>query len=155
MKINSKAPEIELLDQSGKTVKLSSFIGKWVVLYFYPKDNTPGCTVEAIDFSTRKNIFDSLNATVIGVSRDTPKCHLKFIEKKDLNLILLSDRAKKAHEEYGVWMIKNFFGFGSVGTNRSTFLINPEGTIVHIWKSVKVEKHADDVIQKIKDLSRS
>lgn len=128
---------------------LKDLAGKWVVLYFYPKDNTPGCTLEAIDFSRLKEGFRGLGAVVLGVSKDSCESHQKFIDKKGLTITLLSDPDSKVQKSYGVWKPKKFMGKEFVGTVRTTFLINPEGRIVKVWDKVKVAGHAEEVLGEI------
>ena len=118
---------------------------KWIVLYFYPKDNTSGCTLEAKDFTCALEEFEKLNAIVIGVSPDSIESHQKFIAKQSLNLTLLSDPDHDVLEKYGVWQLKKMYGREYYGVVRSTFLIDPEGKIEHIWPKVKVKGHVDDV----------
>lgn len=145
-----KAPLFTLKDANENPIKLSDFKGKWVVLYFYPKDNTPGCTVEALDFTALKADFAKLNAQVIGISKDSCHSHAKFIEKKNLDVLLLSDPEHKVQELYGVWQPKKFMGREFMGTVRSTFLINPKGKIVTSWSPVKAKGHAQVVLDTVK-----
>jgi len=147
-----KAPSFILLNQEGKKVNLTDFKRKWVVLYFYPKDNTPGCTIEAIDFSKLKTEFEKHNVVVLGVSPDSAKSHCSFIEKKDLTIMLLSDEEKKAAALYGVWGKKKFMGREFMGVIRSTFLIDPAGKIAHVWSPVSVKGHAEEVLGMVKGL---
>ncbi len=152
LNINDQAPNFSVIDQDDHTVTLDSFKGKWLVIYFYPKDNTPGCTTEAIDFTTLKPEFSKLNAYILGVSKDSTKSHCTFIKKHDLTITLLADENKKMIQDYGVWAPKKFMGREFLGIVRSTFLVNPEGKIVHIWPKVKVKGHAAEVLTKIKEL---
>lgn len=147
LKIGDMAPGFSLENQDGENVKLSNFKGKWVVLYFYPRDNTPGCTTEAIDFTSVINDFEKLGAIVLGVSRDSTQSHKKFIDKKELKVTLLSDSDHTMMENYGVWQLKKMYGKESMGIVRSTFLITPEGKVTHIWPKVKVKGHVDEVIK--------
>ncbi len=151
MKVNDKAPDFSLPDCDGNMHSLSDLRGKWVVLYFYPKDNTPGCTQEALDFSNKLKDFESLNAVVIGISKDSPKSHKRFIEKHDLKVLLLSDESADVIKKYGAWGKKKRYGKEYYGTVRSTFLIDPEGIVRKIWKNVRVKGHVDDVLQSLKD----
>jgi len=151
MKPGQKAPSFTLKDENEQTVKLADFKGKWVVLYFYPKDNTPGCTIEAIDFTKFLSKFKAANAVVLGCSPDSAKSHCKFIEKKDLKVTLLSDPEHKVIGKYGSWGLKKFMGVEFMGVIRSTFLINPEGKIVHVWSPVKVKNHAEEVLALLKE----
>ncbi len=152
MKAGKKAEDFSLPDQDGEEVKLSDFKGKWVVLYFYPKDNTPGCTIEAIDFTKSLKSLQSLGAVVLGVSPDSTKSHCNFIEKQKLRITLLSDEEKKVLKKYKVWGKKKFMGREYMGVMRSTFLIDPKGKIAYIWENVNVKGHADEVKQKLKEL---
>jgi len=126
--------------------------GKWIVLYFYPKDNTPGCTTEACDFSDAAPDFSSLNAVILGVSADSTAKHRDFIDKKDLSITLLSDESTSMMQEYGVWAMKKNYGKEYMGIVRSTFIINPEGIVKAIWKNVKVKEHARIVKEKLEVL---
>ena len=139
------APPFCLPDAGGKEVCLESFRGKWVVLYFYPRDNTPGCTLEAIQFSKALEEFAGLGAQVIGVSTDSPESHVKFTEKHDLTVLLLSDTSHTVIGAYGSWRPKTFFGKEILGTSRDTFLIDPVGKIVEVWRKVSVKGHAEAV----------
>ncbi|KAA0006504.1 MAG: peroxiredoxin, partial [Thermoplasmata archaeon] len=130
---------------------LKDFRGKWVVLYFYPKDNTTGCTKEAKDFSQYIEEFEKLNAVVIGISPDSIESHKKFKEKHGLKVILLSDESKETLQKYGVWQLKKMYGRSYYGVVRSTFLIDPDGNIVYEWKRVKVKGHVEDVLKKLKE----
>jgi peroxiredoxin Q/BCP len=127
-------------------------LGKWIILYFYPKDNTQGCTTEACDFTSLNPQFDDLDAIVIGVSPDSPKKHINFIEKKELDIILLSDENKEMLESYGVWQLKKMYGREYMGVVRTTFIINPDGDISAIWSKVRVKNHANEVMEKLKEL---
>ncbi len=144
------APDFVLPDASGKENRLSDLKGRFVVLYFYPKDDTTGCTKEAINFTELKTEFDGLNATIIGVSPDTAKSHAKFSEKHALGITLLSDREKSVIRAYGAWVEKKMYGRSYMGVDRSTFLIGPDGRIVKIWRGVKVPGHAAAVLEALK-----
>jgi peroxiredoxin Q/BCP len=152
VEIGQKAPNFNLLDPGENSVKLVQFKGKWVVLYFYPKDDTPGCTTEALDFSARLGEFSNLNASVIGVSPDSCKSHQKFIGKHNLSVQLLSDPEHQTLKDYGAWQKKSMYGKEYMGVQRSTYLIDPDGVIRYIWPKVKVKGHADEVRQKILEL---
>ena len=152
LKKGDAAPELVLPDGLENRVSLDDYTGKWVVLYFYPKDDTPGCTTEALDFSARKDEFDALNAVILGVSPDSPKSHCGFSEKHGLSVTLLSDVDKKALGDYGVWQKKQQYGREYMGVVRTTFLINPEGKLAHVWNKVKVASHADAVLAKLREL---
>jgi peroxiredoxin Q/BCP len=143
--IGRPAPPFCLPDADGKEVCLESLRGKWVVLYFYPRDNTPGCTLEAIQFSKALEEFAGLGAQVIGVSTDSPESHERFAEKHDLTVLLLSDTGHRVIEAYGAWKPKIFFGKEILGTERDTFLIDPEGKIGEVWRKVSVKGHAEAV----------
>lgn len=153
LKAGSSAPALNLPDGLGNLVSLADYKGKWVVLYFYPKDDTPGCTTEALDFTARRAEFDALNAVVLGVSPDSQKSHCSFAEKHNLSVTLLSDVEKKALDSYGVWQMKKQYGREYMGVVRTTYLINPDGKVAHVWDGVKVEGHADEVIARLRDLN--
>jgi len=148
LKVGEDAPEFCLPDKDNETVCLKDFKGKYVIVYFYPKDNTPGCTTEAIGFTGILSELQKLNADVIGISADSPESHAKFIEKKNLKITLLSDQEKQVIKAYGKWGKKSFRGKEYIGVSRSTFLINPDGKIAHIWAKVSVKGHPEEV-QKI------
>ena len=151
-KEGDKAPEFTLKDANEKEVSLKDFRGKWIVLYFYPKDNTPGCTIEAIDFTALKKEFEKKNAVILGVSKDNCKSHQKFIDGKKLTIMLLSDEDTKVNQKYGVWRLKKFMGREYMGTHRSTFLIDPKGKIAKIWEGVSPDGHAKEVLETLKML---
>jgi thioredoxin-dependent peroxiredoxin len=153
MNIGDTAPQFTVPNQNGEKVSLSDFNGKWIILYFYPKDNTPGCTIEAIDFTARKAKFEKLNAVVLGVSKDSPKSHCNFMEKQNLTIILLSDEEKEVQQKYEAWGPKKFMGREFTGTLRSTVLINPKGKIAFHWKNVKAKGHAEEVLEKLRKIS--
>lgn len=142
----TKAPGFSLMNADEHPVELADFRGKWLVLYFYPKDNTPGCTTEALDFTALKGEFEKAGAVIAGVSPDSTKRHQNFIAKKDLTIELLSDPEHQALETYGVWQLKKNYGREYMGVVRSTFLIDPEGNIEKTWKKVKVKGHAEAVL---------
>ncbi len=152
--VNEHAPLFTLPDQDDCPVALTDFAGKWVVLYFYPKDDTSGCTMEAIDFSQTKDAFAEQNAVILGISPDSVNRHQKFICKHNLTIRLLSDPDHQVLEQYGVWQTKKMYGKEYMGVVRSTFLVRPNGTIAHIWLKVTVNGHADDVLNKLRELSR-
>ncbi|MGQ0505036.1 MAG: thioredoxin-dependent thiol peroxidase [Myxococcaceae bacterium] len=145
-----KAPSFSLKDQSGKTVKLSDFAGKHVVLYFYPKDNTPGCTQEACDFRDSQAKLLKKGAIVLGVSPDNEKSHVKFATKYELEFPLLVDEDHAIAEKYGAWGEKVLYGRKFMGIIRSTFLIGPDGKIKKVWPKVKVAGHVDDVLAAVR-----
>lgn len=148
-----QAPEFCLPDSTGQTVCLKDFRGKYVVLYFYPKDKTPGCTMEAKDFTGLKPEFEKKNTVILGVSKDSIRSHQNFIEGKKLKITLLSDEDTTVQQKYGVWRKKKFMGREYTGTVRSTFLIDPKGKIVKIWDGVKVRGHAREVFDVIDSLN--
>jgi peroxiredoxin Q/BCP len=150
LKIGQKAPEISLPDQNGEIKNLRSHIGKWILIYFYPKDDTPGCTKEACSLRDNFQGFRGLSAEVIGISKDSVKSHKKFAEKYDLPFTLLSDIEHKTAEDYGVWQEKKFMGRKYMGMNRSSFLIDTKGKIAKIYINVKPEDHADEVMADLK-----
>jgi peroxiredoxin Q/BCP len=152
LKIGDKAPEFCLPDAEKGQVCLKDHRGKWVVLYFYPKDNTKGCTMEALEFTVSEDDFNARGAVVIGVSPDSPESHTKFIEKHELSITLLSDTEKEILTGYGVWQKKKMYGREYMGVVRSTFLIDPEAKISYIWPKVKVAGHADAVMEKLVEL---
>lgn len=150
IEVGQQVPEIELTGDNGKKVKLSDFKGKHIVLYFYPKDMTPGCTTEACDFRDRHQSFAELDAVIIGVSPDSQDKHQKFKEKHDLPFLLLVDDEQKLSEAFGVWKLKKNFGKEYMGIERSTFLINKEGTLVKEWRKVKVKDHVEEALEELK-----
>jgi peroxiredoxin Q/BCP len=145
-----KTPNFKLLDQEGKEHQLSDYLGKWVVLYFYPKDLTPGCTLEAIGFSKLADKFAKLNAVILGVSADPIESHQKFCQKKKLKITLLSDPDKKVIRKYNSWGKKKFMGKEFEGVLRVTYLINPEGEIVKFYKKVNPLTHPKEVLEDLK-----
>ncbi|MBP6945365.1 thioredoxin-dependent thiol peroxidase [Patescibacteria group bacterium] len=150
--VGSKAPAWTLLDQDGKEHSSSDYKGQWVVLYFYPKDDTPGCTKEACSFRDHFPKFKKIQATVFGISIDPPKKHTKFIEKFQLPFTLLSDEDKTVVNAYGLWAKKKFMGREYMGTLRMSFIINPEGKIAKVYEKVKPEAHAEEVLADLKEL---
>ena len=152
LQVGDRAPDFTLNNQSEEDVSLSEYAGSWLVLYFYPKDNTSGCTLEAKEFTCLVDDFSDLNAMVIGVSKDSIKSHNNFIEKHDLGIELLSDPEHEVMEKYGVWQMKKLYGREFMGIVRSTFLISPEGEIAHVWYKVKAKGHAEKVFETLKEL---
>jgi len=146
MKVGQKAPDFSVMDDSGRTVKLSDLKGKKVVLYFYPKDDTPGCTKEACNFRNGIDEIRKLGAVVLGVSADSAASHKKFKSKFDLNFPLLADTEKKIIEGYDVWKEKSMYGKKYMGIERTTYIIDKDGKISHIFPKVKVEDHYDEVL---------
>lgn len=151
-KLDEIAPAFTLPNQDEVEIGLRDLEGKWVVLYFYPKDNTPGCTTEACDFTASIPVFDELDAVVLGVSPDSPKKHRNFIEKQNLEITLLSDENQEVCKAYGVWQMKKMCGKEYMGVVRSTFIISPEGKIKALWESVKVKGHVEEVKAKLSSL---
>ena len=150
-----KAPAFTLESSDGKKVSLKDFAGKTLVLYFYPKDDTPGCTTEAKDFRDAKKHFDKLDAVVLGVSKDSIAAHCKFIGKHELNFPLLSDPDGAVIEKYGAWGEKNMYGKKSMGIIRSTVIVDPEGKVAKIFRKVKVDGHVDKVLEAIAELRKA
>ena len=150
--VGSPAPDFTLKDQDENEVTLSSKKGKWIVLYFYPKDMTPGCTTEACNFQESLADFSSINAEIIGVSKDSVKRHRKFADKYELAFTLVSDEQGEACEAYGVWKEKSLYGKSFLGIVRSTFIINPKGNIAKIYPKVSVKEHHLEVKEAIKSL---
>ncbi len=146
LKVGDKAPEFKLIADNGESVSLKHYRGKKIVLYFYPKDMTSGCTTEACDLRDNIKKLDKKNAVVIGVSPDDTKSHLKFKDKYDLPFTLLSDESKKMLEEYGVWQEKSMYGRKYMGVVRTTFIIDEKGKIEKIFEKVKVERHVDEIL---------
>jgi peroxiredoxin Q/BCP len=147
-----KAPDFDLPDDSGGKLSLKGFAGKKLILYFYPKDDTSGCTKEAIDFNGMKADFVKAGATIVGVSPDSVASHVKFKTKHDLGLALASDETKAMLEAYGVWVEKSMYGRKYMGVERTTFLIDPTGKIATVWNKVKVPGHAEAVLKAAKAL---
>jgi peroxiredoxin Q/BCP len=149
LKAGDRAPSFTLPSSDGSEVSLSDFKGKKVVLYFYPKDDTPGCTKEACSFQDGLSAFKRKGAVVLGVSVDGIESHQKFAKKYSLSFPLLSDEGKKVVKAYGVWKEKNLYGKKYMGAERTTFLIDEEGKIMHIFPKVKVDEHAKDVLERL------
>lgn len=147
LKVGDKAPAFTLRDDSGKKVSLKDFKGKRVVLYFYPKDLTPGCTVEACDFRDASALIKKKKAVVLGVSKDKVITHQKFKEKHELNFPLLSDEEGKVCQDYGVWQEKSLYGKKYMGIARTTFIIGPTGKVEHVFEKVKVKGHTKEVLE--------
>jgi peroxiredoxin Q/BCP len=145
----AKAPKFDLEADSGKHVTLGDFAGKWLVLYFYPRDSTPGCTREAQDFTKAAARFKKLGAQVVGVSKDSVKSHCGFKDKIGIGFPLLSDPDLAVHRAYGAWGTKTMYGKKVEGVIRSTFLVAPDGKIARAWRSVKVDGHAEKVLESL------
>lgn len=146
----AKAPEFELASDEGEQIKLSSLKGRQVVVYFYPKDDTPGCTQEAKDFTCLADEFERAGATVIGISPDSTEQHRKFRAKHGLAIKLAADPDHSVAEAYGVWVEKSMYGKTYMGVERATFLIDPKGKVARVWRKVKVPKHAEQVLAAVR-----
>jgi thioredoxin-dependent peroxiredoxin len=154
IKVGDKAPAFALPDQDGKQVKLSDFTGMWIVLYFYPKDDTPGCTTEACDFTDGIKAFEKLDAVVLGCSADSPASHRAFIAKHGLKVTLVSDASREVMAKYGALGPKTMYGRTSLGVIRSTVLIDPQGKVAFHWPNVKAAGHAEKVREKLAELRK-
>lgn len=152
LSVGQKAPAFTLQDQTGAEHKLSDYAGSWALLYFYPKDDTPGCTKEACSFRDNLPKFKKMDAVVFGISVDSVKSHAKFAEKYTLPFTLLADPDKKTVEDYGVWAKKKFMGREYMGVLRNSFLIDPKGKIAKIYETVKPELHSTEVLADLKTL---
>ena len=150
LSIGDTAPDFTMPSDGGGTVSLADFKGRYLVLYFYPKDDTPGCTKEAIGFSELKPDFDKLGADILGISKDTAAKHDKFIAKHDLKVALGSDEEGEMIERYGVWVEKNMYGKKYMGIERATYLIGPGQKILEIWRKVRVKGHVEAVLDAVK-----
>jgi len=154
LNVGDTVPDFCLPNQDEEEICLRDLKGKWIVLYFYPKDNTPGCTTEAQDFTAALKDFEKLNAIVLGVSPDSPQKHRNFIEKKDLKVTLLSDEEKELCKLFGCWQLKKFMGKEYMGVVRSTYIIDPDGKIAAKWEKVKVKGHVEEVKKKLEELQK-
>lgn len=152
VELNKKTPDFTLNTHDGKQVSLSDFLGKKVVLYFYPKDNTPGCTKEAVSFRDNIKSIEEKNAVIIGISLDDEISHKKFIEKFNLPFILLSDKDANVSTKYGVYKEKNMYGKKKMGIERSTFIIDSEGIVRKIFRRVKVDGHVEEVLKVLDEI---
>lgn len=150
--VGDKAPAISLPRDGGEMVNLSDFAGKNVVLYFYPKDDTPGCTKEAIGFTESVDAFAALDTVILGVSKDSLKKHDKFVAKHDLKIALLSDEEGDVCERYGTWVEKSMYGKTYMGIERATYLIDAKGNIAQAWRKVRVPGHVDTVLDAVRAL---
>ena len=155
LEIGKKVPEFCLPNQDDVEICSRDLKGKWIVLYFYPRDNTPGCTTEACEFTEAEPEFDDMDAIILGVSADTTKKHRNFIEKKNLGITLLSDESTEMMQEFGVWQLKKNYGKEYMGIVRSTFLIDPDGIIKEIWEKVRVKDHVQNVKEKLLELKKN
>lgn len=153
IEVGQPAPDFDLPTDGGGRFKLSDQAGKSVVLYFYPKDDTPGCTIEAIAFSGLAEAFAKANAIVVGISPDSPASHDKFKAKHELTVQLAADAEKEVVQSYGVWVKKSRYGREYMGVDRTTFLIGPDGKIARIWKKVKVDGHAEEVLGAVEEIA--
>ena len=147
LKIGDKLPTFSVPNQNGKVISNSNLKRFWTVLYFYPKDNTPGCTQEACDFRDANQTLKAIGCCVLGASKDSSKSHTGFISKYELPFDLLSDTTGELCEKFGVWVEKSMYGKKYFGIQRATFLINPNGEIIHVWEKVSVKNHANDVLK--------
>ena len=154
IKENAKAPDFTLPSTNGGRQKLKDLLGKYVVIYFYPKDDTPGCTIETNDFNKLLPKFEKLNCEIFGISKDTIKSHDKFREKFKIKFDLLSDEQIKVLKKYKVWSKKKFMGREFMGIIRSTFLIDKKGKVIKVWDNVKVKDHAKEVLETLKSLKK-
>ena len=154
LKNNSKAPNFKLLSTAKKDYSLKDSLGKYVVIYFYPKDDTPGCTIETNDFNKILSKFEKLECEIYGISKDNIKSHDKFRDKYKIKFNLLADEEIKILKKYKVWGKKKFMGREFMGINRTTFLINKKGKIIKIWENVKVKDHAKEVLETLKKFSQ-
>ena len=155
LEVGNKAPEFCLPNQDDVEICSRDLKGKWIVLYFYPKDNTPGCTTEACEFTEQEPEFDSLNAIILGVSADSTKKHRNFIEKHSLEITLLADESTEMMQEYGVWKMKKNYGREYMGIVRTTLIIDPEGVIQAVWNNVRVKEHVVKVQEKLAELTQT
>ena len=152
LEVGDKAPNFTLPDQNGNSVRLDDFTGKWLLVYFYPRDDTPGCTVEAKDFTALKNDFEKNETVILGVSPDNETKHCKFIDKHRLKIDLLADCEKSMLSDYDVWQEKSMYGKTYMGVVRTTYLIDPDGNIAEAWTKVKAKGHADAVLKRLLDM---
>ncbi len=152
LEIGDNVPNFCLPNQDEEEICFRDIKGRWIVLYFYPKDNTSGCTTEACDFTNALPDFRNLDAIVLGVSPDSPKKHRNFIEKKELGITLLSDENRELCKMFGVWQLKKNYGREYMGVVRSTFLISPDGKVAFKWEKVRVKGHVEVVKEKLKEL---
>ena len=152
LKVGDKVADFCLPNQDDEELCFRDIKGKWIVLYFYPKDNTPGCTTQACAFTQALPNFEALDALILGVSPDSPKKHRNFIEKKALKITLLADEEKELCNAFGIWQLKKFMGKEYMGVVRSTFIINPKGEIAEVWEKVKVKEHVSAVQKRLEEL---
>ncbi|MBU9710197.1 thioredoxin-dependent thiol peroxidase [Evansella tamaricis] len=155
VEVGAKVPEMTLPANGGKNVSLSDYKGKFIVLYFYPKDMTPGCTTEACDFRDQHENFNDLNAVILGVSPDPVDRHEKFIDKHGLPFELLADEDHQLAEAFGVWKLKKNFGKEYMGIERSTFVIDPDGKVIKEWRKVKVKGHVEEALEFLREQGKA
>lgn len=149
LKIGDKVPEFEAVIQDGSSIKLSDYLGKKLVIYFYPKDNTPGCTAESCDLRDNYNMFLDKGYEILGVSTDTEKSHVKFIDKYELPFNLIADTDKTVHEIFGVWRLKKMYGREYMGTVRTTFIIDESGNVEDVIEKVKTKEHSAQILKEV------
>ena len=154
LEIGDAIPDFCLPNQDEEEICFRDIKGRWAVVYFYPKDNTPGCTTEACDFTVALPDFTGMEAIILGVSPDSPKKHRNFIEKKELKITLLADEEKELCKSFGMWQLKKFMGKEYMGVVRSTFLIAPDGTLAYKWEKVRVKNHVQEVKEKLMELQK-
>jgi len=152
LEISDAIPSFCLPNQDEEEICFRDIKGRWAVIYFYPKDNTPGCTTEACDFTAALPDFTGLEAIILGVSPDSPKKHRNFIEKKELKITLLADEDKALCKSFGMWQLKKFMGKEYMGVVRSTFIVAPDGTLAYKWEKVRVKGHVEEVKEKLVEL---
>ena len=152
LEAGDKAPMFDIPNQDGNMIKLDDLLGKWSVIYFYPRDDTPGCTIEAKEFTELSSKFEEQGATIYGVSPDTEAKHCKFIEKHGLKVELLADTESTMLADYGVWQEKQMYGKTYMGVVRTTYLVNPDGNIAEVWTKVKAKGHAEAVLERLVEL---
>ncbi len=154
IEVGTQAPDFCLPNQDDVEICLRDVRGRWIVLYFYPRDNTPGCTTEACDFTEAEPAFSDLNAVIFGVSADSTKKHRNFIEKKSLGITLLSDESTQMMQQYGVWQLKKNYGREYMGIVRTTYIIDPEGSVAAVWEKVRVKDHVASVKARLQELQQ-
>ncbi len=154
LNLGSLAPGFSLPNDSGSQTTLNELKGRWVVVYFYPKDNTSGCTLEALEFTSLAPQFEAAGATILGISPDSIKSHCKFRDAHNLSVVLLSDPESQVISAFGAWKMKGMYGRQYMGVERTTALVAPDGSLAHLWTRVKAAGHAQEVLQKIIELKR-
>jgi peroxiredoxin Q/BCP len=151
--VEDVVPNFKIIDEKNDIFEFNSLHGRYAILYFYPKDDTPGCTIEAMDFTRLIKEFESLDAVVIGISKDSCESHTKFIIDRNLRIKLLSDPQAEVQKIFDVWKLKTYAGKEYMGTERSTFLIDKNGKVLFVWRKVEPENHAKEVLEKLRSLS--